>query len=145
MSTTWVLAASRSQARFFCADTPSDALAEVEQLLHEEGRLHEGDLVSDGPGISSGVAGRGGNQMERDETARRQESEHFARQICKVLDEALQQKRFDQLYLLCEPGLLGLIRPLLSPAIKQHLKSEVQKNLVAHSAEEIRAALPQYL
>ncbi|NVK43471.1 MAG: host attachment protein [Oceanospirillaceae bacterium] len=145
MSTTWILAASRSQARVFSADTPSADLAEIEQLQHEEGRLHEGDLVSDGPGISSGVAGRGGNQMQRDETARRQESELFARQLCDLLDEGLQQKRFDQLYLLCEPGFLGLIRPLLSTAVKQHLKSEVQKNLVARSAQEIRAALPQYL
>jgi len=145
MSTTWILAASRSQARIFSAGSPSAALTEVENLLHEEGRLHEGDLVSDGPGISSGVAGRGGNQMQRDETARRQESEHFARQICAALDEALQQKHFDQLYILCEPGFLGLMRPLLSPAVKQHLKSEVQKNLVAHSAEDIREALPQYL
>lgn len=145
MSITWVLAASRSQARIFSAGTPSAGLTEVENLQHEEGRLHEGDLISDGPGISSGVAGRGGNQMQRDETARHQESELFARKICSLLDDAVQQKRYDQLYVLCEPGFLGLIRPQLSTAVKKHLKSEVQKNLVAQSAENIRSALPQYL
>ncbi|MFC6670244.1 host attachment protein [Marinobacterium aestuariivivens] len=145
MPTTWILAANRSHARIFSADTPAAGLTEVESLLHEEGRLHEGDLVSDGPGISSGVAGRGGNQMNRDETARHQEAQQFGRQICGLLDEGLRQKRFDQLYILCEPGFLGLIRPILSPGLKQHLKSEIQKNLVAQTPEEIRSALPQYL
>lgn len=145
MATTWVLVANRSQARIFCADKPAAELTEIESLLHEEGRLHEGDLVSDAPGVSSGVAGRGGNQMNRDEIARHQEAQQFARQICSLLDEGLQQKRFDQFYIVSEPGFLGVLRPQLSPGLKQHLKTEVQKNLATQNGTAIRAALPQYL
>ena len=47
MSNICVVVADSSRARVFTADKPAGPLNEIETLNNPEGRLHEGDLVSD--------------------------------------------------------------------------------------------------
>ena len=49
MSKTWILVADSSHARIFTADTPSDAMVEVEDLPPPEAPLHTRDIPSDLP------------------------------------------------------------------------------------------------
>ena len=54
MSNICVVVADSGRARVFTADSPAGPLNEIETLNNPEGRLHEGDLVSDRGGRDNG-------------------------------------------------------------------------------------------
>lgn len=145
MSKIWVVAADLSRARIFSADTPVAQLVEIETLTHPEGRLHEGDLVSDKQGREHNASGAGSHDMGHDASARNEEGERFASQVCDALDLARNRNRFEKLYIVAAPAFLGKLRKHQSAPLKKLIVLEVSKNVATHSAEEIRKALPDYL
>lgn len=144
MSKIWVMVADASRARLFSAETAVAPLKEIETLAHPEGRLHEGDLVSDKPGRDrNGVTGS--HDVGHESRARDEEDERFAIQVCEALEVARNKQRFEKLYVVAAPHFLGLVRKHQSAPLQKLVVKEISKNLVTHSPEEIRKALPDFL
>jgi protein required for attachment to host cells len=140
MSGTWILVAESSRAKLYRADNRKSPISEVESLEHPEGRLHEGDLVSDRPGSDSGsIVGQGRHILDDKTTARRHEHITFAKQLAARLDAGRNQGDFSRLVLVAPPAFLGLLRDNLSKEVMDMVYAQVDKNLVQQPAETLRA------
>ncbi|MCB1785034.1 MAG: host attachment protein [Chromatiaceae bacterium] len=144
MSKIWVVVADASRARIFTASKPADGLTEVETLSNPEGRLHEGDLVSDRGGrISAGEGARhgyGAGSSAKDETINR-----FAATVCKHLERGRNSRAFGKLYVVAAPQFLGMMRKHQSDPLRGLISDEIATELTTQSAERIRAQLPEFL
>ena len=49
MARAWIIVAESSRAKIYSAFDPTMPLVEVDDLVHPQGRLHEGDLIADSP------------------------------------------------------------------------------------------------
>ena len=132
MNKTWVVAADTSRARIFVSDKPVSGLEEIQTLSHPEARLHEGDLLTD--------TTEGEPDMHKQADADR-----FAAHVCATIEAGRKSGEFNKIYLVAAPNFLGKLRKHQSNAMKQVLAGEVDKNLAAHSPEDIRKQLPEYL
>lgn len=141
---TWILVADNSRARIFEAKTSAGPITEISSLTFPEGRLHEGDLVTDkiGRGQSSGAGAYG---MNADDGHKQDNAERFAGLICEDLESARNQGRFSKLYILAAPALLGLLRKQQSSPLRQVVVGEIDKNLTTQPPEAIRKYLPDFL
>jgi len=145
MSKIWVLVADRSRARFFSAEKPVSQLVEVDGIMHEKGRMKEGELTSDGPGTSSSASGIGGHAMAGEKDARQHEAQIFAKEIFDMLHEAQEKHCFQHLYLVSDPGFLGILRQKIPGSLKPLVKQELNLNIASQSPDQIRKHLPEYL
>lgn len=141
MSNIWVLVAESSRAKLYSAENRQAPLIEVEDFVHPEARLHEGDLVSDQPGSDGGSVGQGRHVMDDKTTARESEKIDFARTLAHRLEAALKQKTFKRLVLIAPPTFLGLLRDNLSHEVMERVTGQIDKNLVQTPAAEIREHL----
>ena len=132
MNKTWVVAADTSRARIFLSEKPVSELQEIQTLTHPEGRLHEGDLITD---TSEG---------EPDEH-KQADADRFAAHVCATLEAGRKAGQFDKLYLVAAPSFLGQLRKHQSTALKQTLAGEVNKNLATQAPADIRRQLPDFL
>lgn len=143
--TTWVLVADISRARFFSAEKPASPLVEFNDLTFPEGRLHEGDLVTDRAGRVRNTASGGLHGLEPGTTRKQDGAERFALQICDELEAARTSGALDKLYVVAGPTFLGVLRRHQSAALRQLVAAEVDKNLTTQDPETIRRQLPDYL
>lgn len=144
MKLTWILVADNTRARIFTADTPSSPLEEIEDYSHSEGRLHDREITTDLPGKIKSV-GAGGHTFEQPTDPKKHEAENFAHSLVKHLEEAHNANKFEQLLIISEPSFLGMLRNQLPETIKKLVSFELDKNLAAHSIDDIRKHLPEYL
>jgi protein required for attachment to host cells len=70
---------------------------------------------------------------------------HFAARLCETLESARVSGKINRLYVVADPGFLGMIRKNCSGALQQLVESEIPKNLAAHSLDDIRSHLPARL
>lgn len=144
MSKIWVVVADASRARIFTASKPVDPLVEIETLSNPEGRLHEGDLVTDRGGrISNGEGARhgyGAGNSVKDENTNR-----FAAEVCKRLEKGRSSHVFERLYVMAAPQFLGLMRKHQSDALRGMISNEIAAELTTQSPDRIRAQLPEFL
>jgi protein required for attachment to host cells len=138
MSRTWILVAESSRAKLYQTDGNRNPLTEIEDLVHPEGRMHEGDLVSDRAGSDGGTVGQGPHPMAERTSAREQEKLEFARQLAERLEQGCGEDAFDRLVLVAPPAFLGLLRGRLSKQVIGRIYDEIQKNLVQQPAEVVR-------
>lgn len=79
---TWILVADNCRARIFVAEKAAGPITEIRTLASPEGRLHEGDLVSDKGGRdrnpSAGAHGFSVGAEHKQDNA-----ERFAAQVCE--------------------------------------------------------------
>src|SRR5207249_4988981 len=110
MTTTWIIAADSSRARILQVTDRARDLAEVEDLLNPEGRVHDRELISDAHPRFSGHSG-GGPGSDREETsAAEHATELFAKRVGDYLDKARTAHRYDRLHLIAPPKFLGRLR-----------------------------------
>ncbi|EGV32922.1 Host attachment protein [Thiorhodococcus drewsii AZ1] len=140
---TWILVADNSRARVFAAEKAVGPIQEINTLAFPEGRLHEGDLISDKGGRSHTPSGA--HSINEDGIHKQDNAERFAGLICDDLEAARNQGLFSKLYILASPGLLGLLRKRQSPPLRQMVAGEIDKNLTAQPPETIRRHLPDFL
>lgn len=144
MSSTWIVVADANRARIFSADKPAGPLFEMETLSNPQVRLHEGDLVTDRGGRDSNRNGaRHGLGGER--TAKDEQINRFAGEVCARLETGRQQNAFERLYVLGAPAFLGLMRKHQSNGLRRLIQHEINKDVTTQTPEQIRAQLPEYL
>ncbi len=145
MTATWILTADRARARIFTAESSRGPLIEMEDLVHPEARLRAQGLTSDAPGRTYDGGRQGGHTVGHEDDPGRIEAERFAKEVCEALSLARKAGRFEKLYVVAAPTFLGLLRECLDPATRRLVAGELDKNLAAHAAAEIRAHLPERL
>ncbi|MGZ5619406.1 MAG: host attachment protein [Methylobacter sp.] len=144
MKLTWIVVADSTRARIFTTDTPSSSLEEIEDFSHSIGRLHDREITSGLPGkIKS--SGAGGHTFEQPTDPKKHEADVFAHRIARHLEDAHNANRFEQLLIIAGPAFLGLLRNQLPEQIKKLVRFELDKEITALSAADIRQHLPQYL
>lgn len=141
MSHTWFLVADSSRARLYEVEKRNAPFVEVEVFEHPEGRLHEGDLVSDRPGSDGGSLGQGRRVLDDKVSAREQEDIRFATQLAERLEAARKAGDLDRLVLVAPPAFLGLLRDKLGKEVMARVSNQVDKNLVQQPPEVLREYL----
>ena len=143
--TTWVLVADNSRARFFAADKSANTLDELRDLTYPEARLHEGDLVTDKSGRDRNPNAGAAHGVSADSSQKQEGAERFAQMVCDELESARNRGAMNKLYVIAAPAFLGMLRKHQSPALKQLIAGEVDKNLATRDQACIRKQLPEYL
>ncbi|HFD78907.1 MAG TPA: host attachment protein [Gammaproteobacteria bacterium] len=138
MTRTWILVAESSRAKIYATENRTAIPEEVEDIVHPEGRLHEGDLVTDKPGNDPGSVGQGPHVLDDKVSATRQEHIEFAKELAERLEAGRTSGRFDRLAIAAPPAFLGLLREKLSREVKEKVFREIDKNLVRLPPEELR-------
>lgn len=138
MVQTWVLVAESSRAKIYATNTRRGPLIEVDSFVHPEGRMHEGDLVSDRPGSDGGSVGQGRHIVDDRITAKKYENLSFAKEIAAGLEDARHRGVFDKLILIAPPAFLGLLRENLSKETMDRVTDQIDKNLVQQPAQVVR-------
>ncbi|MCG5539653.1 MULTISPECIES: host attachment protein [unclassified Halorhodospira] len=147
MSKVWVVAADAAQARVFASDQRSgQSLQEVETWVNPELRVPAHELVTDRPGRISESAGGGRHAMDPPTDIKEVESDRFARELVRWLEQAHQQKRFEHLVVAAAPHFLGQVRHHLDGGLKAAISHEVDKDIChLERPEQIRKHLPDFL
>lgn len=145
MSHIWILAAGSGKARLFEADGRNAPLRETRTLVDTAVRQRSGDIQADAPGRSFDRRGPGRHAMAPRQDPTRERARHFAAEIADMLDEGRREGRYERLYLLADPRLLGQLREALDKATRALVAGEITKDLSARSPETIRAHLPDFL
>lgn len=140
-----IVVADSSKARILSAQSGDSPLHEDRDYIHPESRLREQDLVADGSGSGSDSGGFGKHSMGHEKVAHQQQAEAFAHDLCDEIDNIRQKSDLRKIYLIAAPKFLGQLRACLSKQCTELLVSEVDKDLVNHSLDDIRSHLPRRL
>jgi len=145
MSKTLIIVSDSSHARIFSANSPSSSLEEVEDFVHPEARQHAKDITADLPGKQRDANLSGRHDVNSMSDPHTREVLYFARKVAQYLQEKLTGKEFARLIIVSEPSFLGVLRKELGAEVKKSVIVELNKNLVKHSLEDIRAHLAKVL
>jgi len=138
--TTYIVVADAARARIFTRDALK--LEEQVDLSHPEGRLHEGDLVTDqGSDVNNEVPVRSSNSSGEHDTAKQHETEIFARQVADRLYHARVDNTMDKLILVAPPRFLGQLRDKIDGPTAKLIIHTLAKDLTKASADDIKAAV----
>jgi protein required for attachment to host cells len=136
MTTTWVVVAHQSGARFMVHRTEhrpgtKRTLELLRELENPDGRKKNHEIETDRSGDSfTGARGLGARRaMHHEHSAHDHVVERFARTIAGELEHARSEGRFDGLILVASPKLLGLLRSELDSATAQRVVASVHKDL----------------
>ena len=143
MNKRWLVVAESARAKIYTQAVAGASLEEVEDLAHSASRLHDRDLVSDGPGRSFDSAGQGRHAMEPGVQPQRHEAEVFARQIAARLKAASAGGEFEELVIAAPPKFLGLLREHLGSTTQAKLTQTIDKNLIRSTPAELVRHLEQ--
>lgn len=134
MTTTWIVAADSSRARFLqVADR--ERLEEIDALVNPEGRMHDRELTTDAHPRFRGASGPASDPQEM--PAVEHAVELFAKRVGDYLDKARTERRYDQLVLIAPPKFLGTLRKELGKDVARLVADELPKDLSWFSAREI--------
>jgi protein required for attachment to host cells len=151
MAKTWVLVANQAGARIFDHPVAGAELALVEEIDHPEGRLKNSEIDTDRAGAAFESAAPGVRAMGREESAHERVAADFARALAAKLSAARNDGRFDQLLIVADPHLLGLLRRAMDVPTGSRVKRAMPKNLAhvpthamhKHLASVLDVAPPQ--
>ncbi len=138
MLSTWIVVADSSRARFFLLESRIEPLSELEDLLHAEGRMREGDVIGDRQGGLAGGHGEGGHAFEAPTDPKQHELAVFAKQIADKLEQGRVNHSYRKLILVAPPAFLGVLRQTLNSHVLEMVDSTLDKNLVAEDESVIR-------
>lgn len=138
---TWIVIADGNQAKVFEHDGPGKGLKPLKDLNFEQEPLKAQEIMADKPGRSFSSAGgpgaRSSIEYSSDPVAVRER--RFAERLADLLDEKLQQGRFDRLVIAAAPAALGDIRPALSDRVKEKILAEMPKDLTNEPIPKLAA------
>ena len=132
----WILVASRQEARIFRRSGVSP-LTLLFDVGNPTGLLKAQELESDRPGRASDNRMRARHAYSTQESIRDRALKNFYRDIIDRLERGVYDHEFDELTIIAEPRLLGIIRSLLPDGIKSKVTKEVSKDLSYEEAPDI--------
>lgn len=137
--TTYIVVADAARARIFTRDTLN--LAEKESLVHAEGRLHEGDLITDQRGDVQESMSSTSRSSGQENVASQHENELFAKEVATRLKSARVDNSLEKLILVAPPKFLGLLREKLDGPTQKLVIHSLSKDLSKASLNDIQDAV----
>ncbi len=128
MTTTWIIAADSSRARILQVTDREEALAEIDDLLNPEGRVHNRELIADAQPRFHGTSAAPGSDRE-ETSATEHATELFAKRVGEYLDKARTAHKYDRLHLVAPPKFLGQLRKELGKEVQKLVTAELPKDL----------------
>lgn len=141
MKANWVIVANQAEARIYDMSRRGQLLSVVDEFVHEAGRLHVQELVTDVPGRVHDRQGEGRHSMESDVGAQQDSIRRFARRIIDYLDAAAGRGAYDRLVIVAAPAFLGELRKHVSPHLAARIVLEIPKDMVGTATKKIAALL----
>ena len=139
--TTWILVADGSQARLFSNDGPGHGVELVSDAVLRGRNLPGREIMSDRPGRTFDSAGQGRHAKEPRTDPREVEKRRFADQLAAMLEDELNQGKFDRLVLVAPPKALGQLRDELSKSLRARVSAELTKDLTHLPQQELQEHL----
>jgi protein required for attachment to host cells len=136
---TWVVVADGSHARILENAGTGEGLEEISTEAVPDPPTHE--IVSDRQGRHADSHGAGRHAMDPKTDPHRHAEREFARHLCALLDRAAQENRFERLIITAAPAMLGDIRALMSPHLRERVLAEVDKDYVHLSVRDLAERL----
>ena len=134
----WFLIASRSSAAIY-SEGKDHRFRIIQQLDNPQGRLTEGALDSDRPGrCASKASSTVHHSLDRHFKKHEQTAILFIKKIIVSLSFAAQNNWFEELTLVAEPHLLGLIRGNLPATLLQKKIRFLTREYTQGTPKEIR-------
>jgi protein required for attachment to host cells len=121
--------ANQAGARIFEHPAAGAGLTLVEEIDHPEGRLKSREIDTDRAGAAFESAAPGVRAMGREESAHERVAADFARKLAATLTASRNGGRFDQLVIVADPHLLGLLRRAMDVPTSSRIKRTLPKNL----------------
>jgi len=137
MAVTWILAANRSRARVLEIRTDDTTPRECADFANPSARAHERDLESDAAGRFFGGEREQGHGASGGENAGDHETDRFVIDLRNFLEHARTEKRYDHLWVVAAPAVLGLLRKAFSKPLRQHVEVEIDKDVTTEKPGEI--------
>ncbi|GKW50534.1 host attachment protein [Halomonas sp. NCCP-2165] len=137
--TTYIVVADAARARVFTREGLK--LEEKESLVHAEGRLHEGDLVTDGGGEVHESMGRTSRTSGGESVASHHQAEIFAKQVAECIYHARVGNHLRKLILVAPPRFLGILRDKLDEATSKLIIHSLAKDLSKAPLADIQEAI----
>ncbi|MBK1735752.1 hypothetical protein CKO15_10775 [Halorhodospira abdelmalekii] len=147
MATVWVVAADAARARLFSsAQRTGKSLEELATWVNPELRVPSRELTTDRPGRTFDSTGEGRHALADPTDVKEVESERFARELVKRLEQAYHEHKFAHLVIAAAPHFLGLIRQQLPRTLRAAISVEIDKDIChLERPEQIRSHLPDFL
>lgn len=137
--TTYIVVADAARARVFTRDALK--LEEKDSLVHAEGRLHEGDLVTDRSGDVHESTSTTARSAGGESVATQHHETIFAREVADRLYRARVENTLDKLILVAPPRFLGQLRDKLDPPTAKLVIHTLSKDLTKASLADIQEAV----
>lgn len=138
--TTYIVVADAARARIFTRDALT--LEEQESLVHAEGRLHEGDLITDRRGADVHESMSSSSRSSGEEgSASQHENELFAKEVAQRLYSARTDNQISKLVLVAPPKFLGLLREKIDATTQKLIIHTLSKDLTKSSLTNIQDAV----
>ncbi len=152
MDKLWIVVCNHTNARIFERTRPRrirpgrsrPGLERVDTLLHPQGRLHTGDLVSDRQGRVFGREFRR-HGLSSTVSPTEHDAEQFAIEIAHRLDHGRTQGDFGRLIVVASPEMLGLLREHLSGATRKTIVASLDKNVAGMGDRELAPYLSPHI
>ena len=145
MRKVWILVANSSQAKIFRAEEGSQVLVVHGVFFHDDSRLMNHDLVSDGSGRESVSMMSGSDTYDPKTSPKMKEAHLFANELADFLQKGLNKGEYERVYIVAKPPFLGYLRQSMTPNVAKTVVSEIHKDLPLATSEEIREYLPPLL
>lgn len=145
MKKTLVLVADSARARLFnCQHEQFQDMKHVTTWHHDEGRLHEGDIIV---GSKGAVSSNGQSLRETGPSvsATEHEADVFAKELAMKLRDARTANECDKIVLVAAPAFLGKLRDRLDKPTHDIVSHSLDKDLSRHPAEEIAELVNKHL
>jgi protein required for attachment to host cells len=146
-----LVVADESEARFYDIGSPRGPMQLAGRFENPIARLRDRDLRSDRPGRVFDRAPTAGwrrgavahHATGGERRPHKQETQRFARQVVRTLEEARREDQFDRLVLMAGVPFLGTLRAALRKFGRATLIVEVPKDLVHQTEREVRMHVPR--
>jgi protein required for attachment to host cells len=148
MQDTWVMVANAARARCFERRDSDGVLKELADYVHPESRQKGVDLGTDRGGhVDQGTCagGGGGTQLDARTDLRAKEHDSFARQLAKVINDAVAGGRCHALVLMASNPFLGEVKSHLSPHADRLLQAAIPSDLTSFEGRELQRRVDRAL
>jgi protein required for attachment to host cells len=151
MTETWIVSANSGHARFFFEAEPAAPLQEIGDMVNEAARLRTADTLSDRLGPTAATKSKhdtGGalpnKTYQPNTTPQEHETERFAKNVCRFLQQGYQEGRFKRLTLIASPEFLGTLRANLDPHLRPLVAREINKDYTHLGPAQLHEQLAQH-
>ena len=136
----WLIAGNGTSARVFAGAGPAAKLEVIAELENPEGRTSEQGLVTDRPGRRPDSSGNARSAVG-EASGHDHSLDEFAREIADRLQRGRDAGEFDRASIVLSPSMLGRVRAVLKPSVRELVLEEISADLTNADADEIQAML----